>query len=153
MDEDAVNVKVKEWLEESGYKYKGVLRKPLRDDVHPWTTDNRSTGHIPVLTGDRDVLIDHQGIDYDSDPVRVMWVESKGIVKISVALEGFIRVLGAVFYGGGDGLLAVPGRLHDYLMDEWGDFLSATAEAAVGKGRIGIFDADKKKVSWLNEEE
>jgi len=73
-------------------------------------------------------------------------------VNTSTLLEGFIRLLSAVYYGGGDGLLAVPPERRKYLQEHWWDFLKSTSKAAVGRGRIGIFDAGEKKAYWLEAE-
>ena len=132
MNEDEVNLKCREWIEKRGYKYKGILNKGL--------------GQVPIPTGERTVLIDHQGInDRERD---LVWIEAKGDVNLSQLLEGFIRVTYAVYEGGGTGYLAVP-RTEFELLVERLPFLRAVALSVNGKGMMGILDVESGEVTEL----
>lgn len=127
MTEDEVNLKVKEWLENHSYHYKGILNKGL--------------GQVPVPNGTRNVLIDHQG--FRDDIADLIWVEAKGSdLNLSALLQGFIRLNYAVYQGGGTGYLAIPHREFKLLLEQK-DFLQAVAESVNGKGQIGLLDIER----------
>lgn len=77
---------------------------------------------------------------------ELLWVECKGSVNLSEALEGYIRTLFAVWNGGGLGVLAVPSDVYDALSVEQ-EFLVQTAKVAVGKGLMSILDVENEV--WL----
>ena len=128
MTEDEVNLKVKEWLENHSYHYKGILKKGL--------------GQVPVPDGiGRFVLIDHQGIK--DKPIELVWIEAKGSgCNLSELLEGFIRTVYAVYYGGGNGYLAAPHVEYERLVARQ-VFLRAVAESVNGKGTMGLLDVER----------
>jgi hypothetical protein len=146
MKEEEVNKRVEEWLTENGYSYKGVMK----------------SGDVPVPDGKgRNILIDAQGsklvnekgevvspLDerfYETEELnyKICWIEGKGSnANFSELLEGFIRVLYAVWHGGGLGLLAVPNEQYEKLMEEK-EFLEKIAKVAIGRGRIGIMNISK----------
>lgn len=133
MTEDEVNLKVKEWLNNHSFKYKGILNKGL--------------GQVPVPDGTRQVLIDHQGVK--DNPVDLLWVEAKGgDCSLSELLEGFIRVGYAVWHGAGRGLLAAPAKEIRTLKKQR-EFLASVSASLVGKGMIGLLDAQSGKVMWF----
>lgn len=148
MKEEEVNKRVKTWLEEQGYTYKGVLKN----------------GDVAVPDGKRDVLIDAQGVrlidnegkvakfeegkgyknsgDIKDCQFETCWVEGKGEnANFSELLEGFIRTLYAVWHSKGLGLLAVPADKFELLMEERA-FLAHLSEVTVGKGCAGILNAE-----------
>lgn len=127
MSENEVNLKVKEWLEKQGYHYKGIL--------------NKGKGQVAIPDGNRQVLLDHQGIK--DSPIDLVWVEAKGSgVNFSGLLEGFIRTVYAIYHGGGDGFLATPHAEYQKLLEQK-DFLEAVALAVNGKGTMGLLDVEK----------
>lgn len=134
MREEEVHLLSKKWLEDNGYGYKGVC--------------NEGTGlggHVPVptVTENEKVLIDNQGEKRENGEWIRLWIEDKGSnANLSTLLEGFIRVVYAVYYGGGDGLLSIP---HDRMrvIEENQEFFYRFANAAVGKGRVGVLDIEK----------
>jgi hypothetical protein len=123
MTEGKVNETVKSWLEAHDYHYKGICRN----------------GQVPVPIEGVRILIDHQGEKLT--PAERLWVEAKGEVKMSEVLEGFVRLCFAVFYGGGDGLLAVPQRQFRHLL-EIQEFLGQMAMVFRSRGKIGLFNAE-----------
>lgn len=160
MTENEVNLAVKKWLVSNGYKYKGVLNS--KNDTsrqfkgtkvnpsQPSHQDNSSTSQVlsqvpvPLPYGERLILIDHQGVK--DRPVDLIWVEAKGEVGISQLLEGFIRVTCACYWGGGNGLLAIPSAECDKMLEQR-EFLKRVGVSCERK--IGILDAEKKEVHWL----
>ncbi len=128
MTEDEVNLKVKEWLLSRSFRYKGILKKGL--------------GQVPVPDGiGRSVLIDHQGLK--TKPIDLLWIEAKGSGRnFSELLEGFIRAVYAIYYGGGNGYLAVPHKEYTILLGRK-DFLKAIAESVNGKGTMGLLDVER----------
>ncbi len=151
MNEKEVNKKVKAWLEKQGYSYKGVLKD----------------GDVPIANGKRDVLLDAHGVrlinekgdvvefeegkgyDGNSDTkdcyYESVWVEAKGDVGMSDLIEAFGRVCYAVWHGNGLGIVAVPKKQFEMMMDEK-EFFAKIAEVTVGKGKIGVMDAEIEKV-------
>lgn len=155
MKEEEVNKRVKVWLEERGYTYKGVLKN----------------GDVPVPDGKRDVLIDAHGIQlvnkkgdvlefeegkgYKGDDntkdyrYETIWVEGKGEnANFSELLEGFVRTLYAVWHGKGIGLLAVPSDKFELLMEEK-EFLEHLSEVTVGKGCAGLMNVETNEIFIL----
>lgn len=147
MTEDEVNVAVRRWLEANGWHYKGILRN----------------GQVPVPIEGAKVLIDHQGefISNQLDSVGMcsahlssvapsrLWVEAKGSGHpLSEYLEGFIRIAFAIYYGGGDGLLAIPHKEFDDLR-EIEEFLVQISKVFKSKGRLGLLDAEREEVIRL----
>lgn len=149
MKEDEVKAKGKEILEEKGYR---VLTEVL------------------TLSGNRDVILDLRGervhttlgdfVKYEEGHYKsegekteelefdMIWVECKGDVGISEALEGFIRTVWAVWYGGGQGILAIPNntfqRLQDYV-----DFFEQNAKVVIGKGKMSLLNVETGRVQKL----
>ena len=126
MTEDEVNIKVKDWLVNQGYHYKGVL--------------NVGKGQISVPDGSRQVLIDHQGIK--DNPIDLIWIEAKGEAGMSTLLQGFIRVQYAVYHGGGTGFLAVPHTQYKQMLEQK-EFLNSVSEAVNGRGQVGLLNVEK----------
>jgi len=128
MTEDEVNLRVKGWLKNHSFHYKGILNKGL--------------GQVPIPDGNRQVLLDHQGIK--TSPPDLLWIEAKGSdVSFSQLLEGFIRTIYAVFHGGGSGYLAIPHEEYKRLLEQR-EFLEAVAHSVNGKGMMGILDVEKE---------
>ena len=123
MTEGEVNETVKSWLEAHNYHYKGICRN----------------GQVPVPIERVTILIDHQGEKLT--PPQRLWVEAKGDVNMSELLEGFVRLCFAVFYGGGDGLLAVPQKQLWHLL-EVQEFLGTMVMVFKSRGKIGLFNAE-----------
>ena len=127
MTEDEVNLRVKRWLIDHRFRYKGILNKGL--------------GQVPVPDNNRQVLLDHQGIK--TKPPDLLWVEAKGSdVNFSQLLEGYIRTVYAIYHGGGNGFLAVPHNEYLRLLDQK-EFLEAIAHSVNGKGTMGLLDAER----------
>lgn len=127
MTEDEVNQKVKEWLENHFFKYKGIL--------------NIGLGQVPVPDGTRSVLLDHQG--FRDDIPDLLWIEAKGSgCSLSELLEGFIRLTYGIFMGGGNGYLAIPHNEFEILLERR-EFLEAVSRSTNGKGYIGLLDAEE----------
>jgi len=142
--EDEVNIVCKKWLEDCDYAYKGIL------NAKPKTSQERNGkdtgwGQVPVPDGKSQCLIDHQGI---SDKDRsIIWIEAKGEGDaFSELLQGFIRVLYACYHGGGMGLLAVPDKEYNQLLEQK-EFLTNVARA--GERNIGLFNAEKEILEWF----
>ena len=134
MTENEVNEKVKRWILSNGYPhYKGIL--------------NIGKGQVavPLPNSNREVLIDHQGFnDFAKD---LIWIEAKGEKdNLSELLEGFIRVLCAVYYGGGSGLLAIPDAEYQKLIGHK-QFLAQIAVAS--ERQIGLLNVEKDRLEWL----
>lgn len=104
------------------------------------------------LRGERTEGATYDGQHYNSKSetkklnFELVWVECKGSVNLSEALEGFVRTLFAVWYGGGCGTLAVPSDVHSALQMEQ-EFLAQAAKVAVGKGHMSILEVEKEL--WL----
>lgn len=140
MTENQVNLAVEKWLLSQCYKYKGVnkSRKVAKDE--------NSVGQIPVPDGLRQVLIDHQGIK-DVPEIDLIWIEAKGSnVGMSALLEGFIRMVYAVWHGGGKGLVAIPDNEYNQLFKQL-SFLKAVAKSCERK--IGLFNAETLNITWF----
>jgi len=142
--ENEINLAVREWLLQEGYSYKGVC------NAEPGLgLKQKDVGYgqvpIPLPSGERLVLIDHQGVK--DRPVDLIWVEAKGSdAGVSQLLEGFIRTTCACYFGAGRGLLAVPTAECEKML-ELQDFLKRVAVSC--ERRMGILDAEKGKVYWL----
>jgi len=131
MTEDEVNKKCRLWLEGQGYKYKGIL--------------NTGLGQVPVPDGIRQVLIDHQG--HKDRPVDLCWVEAKGSgVGFSMLFQGLIRVIYAVYHGGGKGLLAIPEEEYELLLKQR-QFLEAVVRSS--ERVMGLLNADSGEIIWF----
>lgn len=130
MTEAQVNQSCKKWIEQQGFKYKGILNK----------------GQVPVPDGIGSVWIDHQGCK--DNPPDILWVEAKGSVEFSQLLQGFIRVAYAVWWGGGRGLIAAPRKEANLLRDQ-SKFLSIVGKAIAGEGSLGVFNAEDFVVKYL----
>jgi len=127
LTEDEVNLKVKEWLENHSFRYKGIL--------------NKGKGQVPVPDTERQVLIDHMGIS-DKYPPSQVWVEAKGSdVNFSQLLEGFIRLCYAVYWGGGNGYLAIPHKEYLRLLGQKG-FLKSVVDSVDSIGKVGLLDIE-----------
>lgn len=143
MTEDEVNEKVKQWLENQGYKYKGILK--ARNGSENPTGTGYGQVPIPLPSGDRLILIDHQGVK--DKPVDLLWVEAKGSsIGMSQLLEGFIRVTCACYWGGGRGLLAIPSMEYEALKEQQG-FLTRVSISC--DRSVGLLDAETDAVTWL----
>lgn len=142
MTENEINTKVREWLTENGYKYKGVLNTKPNEKANP---SGYGQVPIPLPSGDRSILIDHQG--FNDRTKDLLWVEAKGGGdNLSELMEGFIRVSVACFYGGGRGLLAVDSEACQRMLLQR-DFLRAIGIAS--ERSLGLLDGEKGKVYWL----
>jgi len=131
MTENEVNNICYQWIVSQGYKYKGILNKGL--------------GQVEVPSGERLVLIDHQGIK--DTPIDMVWIEAKGSdVGLSMLLEGFIRVLYACYYGGGKGLLATPNKEYNMLVAIH-EFLANISKAS--EKIIGLLNANTYAIYWF----
>lgn len=166
MTEDEVNLKVREWLENHSFHYKGILntrdgnsnqRKSERYKPSQYITrygtatnqayNSKETGYgqvpVPLPDGSRSILIDHQGIS-DKYPPKLVWVEAKGSDNnLSELLEGFIRLCAAIYWGGGNGYLAVPNAEYEKLIEQR-EFLEAVAHSVNGRGQMGLLDVEKQ---------
>lgn len=133
LTEDEVNIKVRDWLIAQGYIYKGIL--------------NKGKGQVPVPVEPQCEYIDHQGEKLN--PPERLWVEAKGSHNsVSDFLQGFIRLTFAIWYGGGDGLLALPEDGLNKIL-AFREFLERVAIATMDRGKIGLFNADTNEVTWL----
>jgi len=130
MTEGEVNVKVKQWLMDGGYEYKGVL-----------------TGHGKIPLGDTGVSVDHQGSKYY--PIETVWIEAQGsCFGIDKLLNGFMAILFASAHGDlSSGILAVPYEEYDKLAVRK-EFLAALAKTT--NRPIGLLNVDTMRVDWLN---
>lgn len=161
MTEDEVNLKVKEWLLRHSYHYKGILNtrevasnqrrlKQYTQSQYTRTTEliiSKSQGYgqvpVPLPDGSRSILIDHQG--FRDDIPDLLWVEAKGGGdNLSELLEGFIRLCVAIYWGGGNGFLAVPHAEYERLLEQK-DFLRAVAHSVNDKGQMGLIDIERNK--------
>lgn len=164
MTEDEVNGKVKEWLLSHSYHYKGILNsakgnlnqrkqnqyKPSyystrhgKATTYPIITKKGGYGQVPVPlpNGSRSILIDHQGVK--DNPIDLLWIEAKGSGdNLSELLEGFVRLCAAIYYGRGNGYLAIPHREFNLLLEQK-EFLKAVANSVNGKGTMGLLDIEK----------
>ena len=131
MKEKEVNEKVKTWLEEQNYSYKGVLKG----------------GDVPVANGKRDVKLDTHGVRliYQFESI---WIETKGDVSMPDLIEAFGRVCYAVWHSRGLGLVAVPEKQFEMMMEEK-DFFMQMAKATIGKGSVGILNVETNTVIGL----
>ena len=142
---ESLNIKVREWLLDQGYSYKGVLNARPKKSTKP-----SGFGQVPVPdrlkdNGSTAVLIDHQGIK--NRPVDLIWIEAKGSgVGMSQLLEGFSRMAYAVYHGGGRGLLAIP-TVEFEMMFTQRTFLGAIVISA--ERPLGLLDAENRRVEWL----
>jgi len=154
MKEKEVNEKVKVWLEKQNYSYKGVLKG----------------GDVPIANGKRDVKLDAHGVrlinnknkivPFDEDKgydknnntkdyqFESIWIEAKGDVGMSDLIEAFGRVCYAVWHSRGLGLVAVPEKQFEMMIDEK-DFFMKMAEVTVGKGGVEILNVETNTVIWL----
>lgn len=140
MTEDEVNISCKHWIESQKFKYKGVLNTKPKTEYEP-----NGYGQVPVPDGNRQVLLDHQGIK--DSPIDLIWIEAKGSdVGMSQLLEGFTRMAYAVYHGGGKGLLAVPSNEFNQMKEQVG-FLKAIGVAS--ERQLGLLDAETMVVHWL----
>jgi hypothetical protein len=130
MTEGEVNVKVKQWLLDGGYEYKGVL-----------------TGYGKIPMGDTGVTIDHKGERYY--PIETLWVEAQGsCIGIDRLLNGFMSVIFACRYGDfPKGILAMPQGEYDKL-SLYKEFLTNLAKSATAT--IGLLNVGDMQVDWLN---
>ena len=140
MIEDEVHPLSKKFLESQGYtSYKGVCNK----------NGEYGSGDVPVPTECVEkVRIDHQGEKQTKDGYDRLWIEDKGSTGLSTLLEGFTRLLYAIYNGSGDGLLGLP---HDMIqvIKANEEFFKRLAVVAVGKGRVGILDVETQKIYEL----
>lgn len=127
MKETEVNKRVKKWIIKQGYRYKK---------------------EVPILFNQRELIIDHYGQKLKSHPAELIWVESKGDVRLMELLQGFIKVVLAVYYGSGTGMLALPNKSYKRLK-EMKDFLSRITEVVVGKGYIKLLNVEKENTYQL----
>jgi len=154
MKETEVNEKVKLWLEEQGYSYKGVLKG----------------GDVPIANGKRDVKIDAHGVRLINDKKEIVrfeedkgydgnnntkdyrfesiWIEAKGDVGMSDLIEAFGRVCYAVWHSRGLGLVAVPGKQFEMMIEEK-DFFMQMTKVTVGRGSAGLMNVETKKVIFI----
>lgn len=140
MTENEVNIVSKQWLENNGYKYKGIL------NAKPKGNYDIGYGQVPVPTdSNSQILIDHQGVN-DKDK-SIIWIEAKGSdVGMSQLLEGFIRVAYACYYGGGKGLLAIPDKEYQELIKHKG-FLAKVSMAS--ERTLGLLNAQNDIIEWI----
>lgn len=162
MTENEVNLKVKRWLIDHRFRYKGVCNtakiteiKSTAKQPNEMESKSQKTNHsrasiskksgfgqVPVPDGTRSVLIDAQG--FRDDIPDLVWVEAKGSgLNLSELLEGFIRVNYAVYEGGGRGYLATPHKEFELLLERK-DFLEAVAHSVNGRGQMGLLDVEKQ---------
>lgn len=154
MKEKEVNGKVKAWLEEQGYSYKGVLKG----------------GDVPIANGKRDVKLDAHGVRLINDKNKIVpfgenkgydrnnntkdyqfesiWIEAKGDVGMSDLIEAFGRVCYAVWHSRGLGIVAVPEKQFEMIAEEK-DFFMVMAKVTVGKGIIGVMNVETNTVIGL----
>lgn len=118
MDEEEAKQRTKEWLEKEGYK------------VHQEVS----------ICENREVILDFYA--YKDSPF-ILWVEVKGDVSLSQLLEGFIRVELATYLGGGQGLLAVPHKATQRLLQHR-RFLSQAEKV------IAILDVEREQTHHLS---
>jgi len=126
--EGEVNVRVKQWILDSGYEYKGVL-----------------SGYGKISIGG--VSIDHQGNKIY--PVETVWVEAQGSCSgVDKLLSGFIAILLAVNYDDlPSGILAMPHEEYDKLAT-YKEFLVNLSKSTTRP--IGLLDVESMEVEWLN---
>jgi hypothetical protein len=91
MKEEDINRAVKLWAEGNGYTYKGVLKNG--DVVVPTMYDKK----LEV-----DALLEK----WNNNKIERIWIESKCNDGFMELLSGFVKVIFAVYYGGGKGYLA-----------------------------------------------
>jgi len=140
MTENEINEKVREWLTQRGYSYKGVLNTKPKEGAN-----SNGYGQVVVPDGTRNVLIDHTG--HRDRPVDLIWIEAKGSgVGLSMLLQGFSRVGYAVYHGGGKGLLACPTAEFEMMFAQR-EFLKAIGIAS--ERSLGLLDGETGRVEWL----
>jgi|GEM_PF-2525497 len=147
MKEKEVNEKVKVWLEKQNYSYKGVLKG----------------GDVPIANGKRDVKLDAHGVRLINDKNKIVnfeegkgydgnsntkdyqfesiWIEAKGDVGMSDLIEAFGRVCYAVWHSRGFGLVAVPEKQFEMMVEEK-DFFAQIAKVVIGKGAAGVMNVE-----------
>lgn len=142
MKEDKVHLLSQHFLLDNGYSYKGVCNNTKFRKNRVTGKDELLGGEIrvPIISDYAIVKIDHMG----EKGIERLWIEDKGSCNTSTILEGFSRICFAVFYGSGDGLLALP---HDMIkkIKEIDEFLILLAHIVIGRGRVGILDVEQKK--------
>ncbi len=89
MDEPEVSQRAIKWLRNQGYRVKTEVPLP-----HP--------------NGLREVVLDLHAYKDINDEPDIIWCECKGDVGMSQLLEGFIRLLACIIYGGSKGYLFLP---------------------------------------------
>jgi hypothetical protein len=130
--------------------YKYLLKHGFTDYCGVCTKNGEhGSGDVPVPTSNNNkVQIDHKGeVRKDNKWIR-MWIEDKGSCNLSTILEGFSRICYAVFYGGGSGLLSMPGDSFK-IADSNKEFLQLMAKTTVGKGAVGILNIEKSIEIWF----
>lgn len=124
MNEGGINKAVKEWAEANGYQYKGVLNK----------------GDVPVpTTYTQEVRIDALLEKATDKNIERIWIESKCDDSLSELLSGFVKVVFAVYYGGGRGMLACSKKDAESLL-EHKDFLKYLSEGL----EVNLLSVDDK---------
>lgn len=153
MNEKEVNKKVKKWLEKQGYSYKGVL---THGDVPVPGTGGKvklDAHGVRLINEKGDVVEFEEGKGYDGNSdtkdchYESVWVEAKGDVGMSDLIEAFGRVCYAVWHGNGLGVVAVPKKQFEMMVDEK-EFFAKMAELTVGKGKIEIMNAEIEKILY-----
>jgi hypothetical protein len=122
MDEDEVKQKTLKWLKSKDFLVKS---------------------EVGVSGIDRDVILDFYAYREKQGKPQILWVEAKGDVPLSQLLEGFIRLEFGVFYGGGQGILAVSHKATQKLL-EHKEFLKQAEDV------IGILDVQNNRIVELN---
>lgn len=110
---------------------------------------NFGSGDVPVPTENKNkIQIDHKGEKRFENKWIRRWIEDKGSCNLSTILEGFSRICYAVYYGGGDGLLALPDDSFKIALSNQ-DFLMLIAKVTIGKGAVGILNAESFDEIWF----
>ena len=124
MQEDLVKGLVEVWLKRKGYTWKS---------------------EVGVTGTDREVIMDYYAYREQEGEPKILWVECKGDQNLSELLEGFIRLEFAVYYGGGNGILALPHKAAERLLN-YKDFLIQAQNI------LAILDVEHGKVHKLKSD-
>jgi hypothetical protein len=140
MDEKEVKKRTEQWLKSQGFKIKREIavaeNRELIMDFYAYRDGDASHSFVspPLQTALFPIT---------SLPI-ILWVECKGDQNLSELLEGFIRLELAVYLGGGLGILAVPNKATQKLLN-YKDFLRQ-AESV-----IAILNVESSKLYRLSE--
>jgi hypothetical protein len=141
MDEKEVKRRTEQWLKNQGFKVKREVAvaedRELIMDFYAYCD-----GDASFLT--TSFLAPSPPTGSFLTRPTILWVECKGDQNLSELLEGFIRLELAVYLGGGLGILAVPNKATQKLLN-YKDFLRQAENV------IAILNVESSKLYRLSE--